>query len=130
MKLKVWHVENWCILTGNEFVESPFLSAKKNVEVLNYGQPLVDSIKKIEGAEVISQPSWELYNMAPEAFDERLKWATTIIFGDVETKCMMLHPDFFDRQVWTNKFVTFPDCFQILIDWIQDGGHFHMNGGW
>lgn len=129
-KLKVWHVGNWCIHTGNEFIESPFLSAKKNVEVLNYGLPLVNAIKKIEGAEVISQPSWELYNMSPEVFYERLKWATTIIFGDVETKCMMLHPDFFDRQVWKDKFVTFPDRFQILIDWIQDGGHFHMNGGW
>ena len=129
-KLNVWHVGNWCIHTGNEFIESPFLSAKKNVEVLNYAQPLVDSIKKIEGAEVISQPSWELYNLSPEAFDERLNWATTITFGDVETKCMMLHPDFFNRHVWKDKFVTFPDRFQILINWIEDGGHFHMNGGW
>jgi len=60
--------------------------------------------------------------MSPEAFDERLKWATTNIFGNVETKCMMLYYDFFDRQVWKDKFVTFPDRFQFLIDWIQDGG--------
>ena len=47
-KLNVWHVGNWCIHTGNEFIESPFLSAKKNVEVLNYALPLVNAIKKIE----------------------------------------------------------------------------------
>jgi len=128
--LNIWHVGNWCIHTGNEYIESPFLSAKKNVEVLNYGLPIVNAMKAIEGAEVISQPSWELYNMSPEDFDKRLAWASTIVFGDVETKCMMLHPDFFNRMKWESDYVTFPDRFNLLLEWIQGGGHFHMNGGW
>ncbi|MFA7420103.1 MAG: hypothetical protein WCZ90_10500 [Melioribacteraceae bacterium] len=47
-------------------------------------------------------------------FNCRLKWATTIVFTDVETKCMMLHPDFFTRAKWGDKPVTFPDRFDIL----------------
>ena len=130
MGKKIWHVGNWCIHTGNEYIESPFLSAKKNVEVLNYAQPLVNAFEGIEAADVISQASWELYNLSPEAFDARLDWADTIVFGDVETKCMMLHPDFFNRAKWESGYVTFPDRFNLLRRWVEQGGHFHMNGGW
>ncbi len=127
--LRIWHVGNWCVHTGNEYIESPFLSAKKNVEVINYAQPLVEAMQAIPGTEVITQPSWELYNLSPEQFEKRLDWATTIVFGDVETKCLMLHPDFFNRGKW-EQYVTFPDRFNILRRWIEAGGHFHMNGGW
>lgn len=128
--LRIWHVGNWCIHTGQNYVESPFLSATKGVEIVNYAQALVDALKAIPGAEVISEPSWNMYNMSPENFNERLTWATTIIFGDVETKCLMLHPDFFNRNKWEGTYVTFPDRFLILKDWVKNGGHFHMMGGW
>ena len=68
--------------------------------------------------------------MSPETFGNRLDWADCIIFGDVETKCLMLHPDFFNRSKWGEGYVTFPDRFDILQQWVRDGGHFHMNGGW
>lgn len=130
MKRKIWHVGNWCIHTGNEYIESPFLSAKKNVEVRNYGQPFIDALQELDHVETLSQPSWELYNLSPEQFEERLSWADTIVFGDVETKCMMLHPDFFNRAKWEGEYVTFPDRFRLLMHWVEEGGHFHMNGGW
>ena len=91
--MRIWHVGNWCIHTGNECIESPFFR-QKNAEVLNYALPLVEALNGIENAEVISQPSWELYNLSPKAFDERLDWADAIVFGDVETKRMMLYPVF------------------------------------
>ena len=128
--VRIWHVGNWCIQLGQTYVESPFKSEKKDVEMLNYAQPFVDALRTIPGAEVISQPSWELYHMSPEAFDERLQWSTAIVFADVETKCLMLHPDFFQRAKWGDSPVTFPDRFDILRKWIGEGGHFHMNGGW
>lgn len=128
--LRIWHVGNWCIHIGQEYIESPFISHTKEVEMLNYAQPFVDALQAISAAEVKSQPSWDLYRMSPEDFDERLRWATTIIFADVETKCLMLHPDFFTRAKWGDKPVTFPDRFDILRDWVEAGGHFHMNGGW
>lgn len=129
-KLKIWHVGNWCIHLGQKYVESPFEAPSKDVEVLNYAQPLIDALKLIPNAEVISQPSWELYHMSPGDFGKKLEWATTIIFGDVETKCLMLHPDFFTRAKWGNKPITFPDRFDLLRKWVEEGGHFHMNGGW
>jgi len=134
-RLRIWHVGNWCIHLGQKYVESPFEAPSKDVEVVNYAQPFVDALRAIPGAEVISQPSWELYHMSPEGFDERLKWATTIVFADVETKCLMLHPDFFTRTKWGDKPVTFPDRFDLLRTWVErggdgKGGHFHMNGGW
>jgi uncharacterized membrane protein len=129
-KLNIWHVGNWCIHVGQKYIESPFEAPSKDVEILNYASPLIEALRQIEGAEVVSQPSWELYRLSPEQFDERLSWATTIIFGDVETKCLMLHPDFFSRHKWGDKPVTFPDRFDILRKWVEKGGHFHMNGGW
>jgi uncharacterized membrane protein len=128
--LRIWHVGNWCIHIGQKYVESPFEAPSKDVEVLNYAQPFVDALRAIPSAEVVSQPSWELYHMSPEAFDERLKWATTIVFADVETKCLMLHPDFFQRAKWHDEPLVFPDRFDLLREWVIGGGHFHMNGGW
>ncbi len=128
--LRIWHVGNWCIHVGQKYVESPFEAPSKDVEVVNYAQPFVDALRAIPSAEVISQPSWELYHMSPEAFDERLNWASTIIFADVETKCLMLHPDFFQRAKWGDAPMVFPDRFDILREWIVGGRHFHMNGGW
>lgn len=129
-RLTIWHVGNWCIHIGQTYVESPFEAPSKDVEVLNYAKPFVDALRKIPSAEVITQPSWELYHMSPREFEERLAWANIIIFGDVETKCLMLHPDFFNRTKWENRYVTFPDRFDLLREWVEKGGHFHMNGGW
>ena len=125
-----WHVGNWCIHTGQKYIESPFLGPTKGVEVLNYAQPFVDALQLIEGAEVKSEASWDLYNMSPERFDERLSWADVIVFGDVETKSLMLHPDFFNRSKWDGQYLTFPDRLEILTQWVRNGGHFHMLGGW
>jgi uncharacterized membrane protein len=125
-----WHVGNWCIHTGQKYIESPFLGPTKGVEILNYAQPFVDALARIDGAAVRSEASWDLYNMSPETFDERLAWADVIVFGDVETKCLMLHPDFFNREKWQGAYVTFPDRLDILRQWVHDGGHFHMIGGW
>lgn len=130
MANNIWHVGNWCIHTGQKYIESPFLGPTKGVEIVNYAQQFVDALKGIPQAEVKSEPSWDLYNMSPEEFNERLEWADIIVFGDVETKCLMLHPDFFDRNKWEGRYVTFPDRFEILKNWVAKGGHFHMNGGW
>ncbi len=129
-RLKIWHVGNWCIHIGQTYVESPFEAPSKDVEVLNYAKPLIDALRKIPTSEVITQPSWEMYRMSPKEFDERLEWADVIIFADVETKCLMLHPDFFNRAKWEEGYVTFPDRFDLLREWVEKGGHFHMNGGW
>jgi len=129
-RLTIWHVGNWCIHIGQTYVESPFEAQSKDVEVLNYAKPFISALRKIARAEVISQPSWEMYRMSPEEFDERLEWADIIIFADVETKCLMLHPDFFNRSKWEDGYITFPDRFDLLRNWVDKGGHFHMNGGW
>ena len=71
--LRIWHVGNWCIHIGQKYVESPFEAPSKDVEVINYAQPFIDALRAIPSAEVISQPSWELYHMSPDAFDERLR---------------------------------------------------------
>jgi len=129
-KFQIWHVGNWCIHVGQKYIESPFLSPSKDVEIHNYGQPFVDAVKTIPNSIVESSASWDLYHMSPEAFDEKLKWATHIVFGDVETKCLMLHPDFFNREKWGDEPITFPDRFDILKNWVEKGGHFLMLGGW
>ena len=130
MTLRIWHVGNWCIHQGAKYIESPFEYPSKDVEIVNYAQLFVEALKQIPGSDVVSQPSWELYHMSPEEYRERLEWSDVIVFGDVETKCLMLHPDFFNRGKWGERPTTFEDRFDLLTAWIQDGGHFHMNGGW
>lgn len=127
---RIWHVGNWCLHLGQTYVESPFETARKDVEFVNYARPFVDALEAIPGSEVISQPSWELYRMSPEDFTARLAWATAIVFADVETKCLNLHPDFFTRAKWGDRPLVFPDRFDLLKAWVRAGGHFHMNGGW
>ena len=129
MNHRIWHVGNWCAHWGNEFRESAFRSSIKDFEVLNYAKFLVRALERIPNTEVISIPSWELYHMSPEDFDKRLEWATAIIFGDVETQSLHLNPSFFQNQ-FESRYVTFPDRFDLLKQWIEAGGHFHMNGGW
>jgi uncharacterized membrane protein len=127
--LRIWYVGNWCAHWGNEFRESAFRSSIKDFEALNYAKIMVSALEKIPGAEVHSIPSWDLYHMSPEQFAERLAWATTIIFGDVETQSLHLNPSFFKDQ-FSTRYVMFPDRFDILKEWMEGGGHFHMNGGW
>src|SRR5688500_20274558 len=95
--LRIWHVGNWCIHLGQKYVESPFEAPSKDVEVVNYAQPFGDARRAIPESEVISQPSWGLYHMSPEACAERLAWSTTSIVAAVETKCVVRHPAFFTR---------------------------------
>ena len=128
--VRIWQVGNWCVHIGQKYIESPFEAPSKDVEILNYAHLFVDALKAVPDSDVISQPSWELYRMSPEDFEERLRWATIIVLGDVETKCLMLHPDFFTRLKWGDKPIVFPDRFDQLKAWIEKGGHFHMNGGW
>ncbi|MGD2134535.1 MAG: glutamine amidotransferase [Gemmatimonadales bacterium] len=128
--MNFWHVGNWCIHTGQRYIESPFLGPTKGVEILNYAQPLVDALAGVDEARVESEASWDLYNMSPERFAERLEWADVIVFGDVETKCLLLHPHFFNRDKWSGTYITFPDRLELLKQWVRDGGHFHMLGGW
>ena len=127
--LRIWQVGNWCAHWGNEFRESAFRSSIKDFEVLNYARFLTSALEKIPGATVEAIPSWELYRMSPAQFDEKLAWADIIIFGDVETQSLHLNPAFFANQ-FDRKYVTFPDRFDLLKQWIEGGGHFHMNGGW
>ena len=127
--LRIWQVGNWCAHWGNEFRESAFRSSIKDFEVVNYAKFLTRALERIPAAEVVAMPSWELYRMSPAEFDARLKWATTIVFGDVETQSLQLNPSFFQDQ-FSSRNVTFPDRFDLLRDWIAAGGHFHMNGGW
>eukprot|EP01062_Namystynia_karyoxenos_P028430 TRINITY_DN2153_c3_g1_i1.p1 TRINITY_DN2153_c3_g1~~TRINITY_DN2153_c3_g1_i1.p1 ORF type:complete len:338 (+),score=113.75 TRINITY_DN2153_c3_g1_i1:71-1084(+) len=141
-RLRIWHVGNWCIHTGTRYYESPFAGPSKDVWIHNYSQPFVDALRAIPGAAVISQPSWELYHMSQEQFEERLRWATTLILGDTETKCLMLHPNFFTPSLWEatdasgkkrdleKDPIRFPDRFDQIKEWVRAGGHLHMNGGW
>lgn len=126
---RIWHVGNWCAHWGNEYRESAFRSSVKDFQVLNYAKFFIRALETIPGAEVVSQPSWEMYHLTPEEFDERLSWADAIIFADVETQSLQLNPAFFTDQFSAGD-VTFPDRFDLLRAWVANGGHFHMNGGW
>ena len=78
--LRIWHVGNCVSTSGRSTLSRPLKLPSKDVEILNYAQPFVEALRAIPSAEVISQPSWELYHMSPEAFEERLLTGPALLF--------------------------------------------------
>ena len=42
---RIWHVGNWCMSLGQTYVENPFKSESKDVELLNNAHPFVDALR-------------------------------------------------------------------------------------
>jgi len=126
---KIYYVGDWAILTGPVFAESPFQHAPKGLDIFNYGKWLKEGLEA-GGHEVSSVSSWEFYKLAPGQYEEIIETYDILVFSDFEAKLFQLAPDFFDRQKFGKKILTFPDRLRLTIEAVKNGKGLMLLGGW
>lgn len=127
---KIFYIGDWAVLTGPVFAESPFNYAHKGTEIFNYGKWLKDALETNNSHEVTSIPGWDFYNMPPGEYETILESYDIIIFSDVESKLFQLNPNFFNREKFGTKILTFPDRIRLTMEAIHAGKKAMFLGGW
>lgn len=128
---KIYYVGDWAVLLGPSFAESPFQHAPKGLEIFNYGLWLKNALESSGEHQVDSIPSWDFYKLPPGKYEKILKEYDVIIFSDVEGKLFQLAPDFFDKEEFGKRIITYPDRVRLTIDAVEKAGKgLMMLGGW
>ena len=127
---KIYYVGDWAVLTGPTFAESPFQHAPKGLEIFNYGVWLKNALESDGSHEVDSVPSWDFYKLGPGQYEKIIDEYDVIVFSDVEGKLFQLNPDFFNREEFGKKILTYPDRLRLTLDAVKAGKGLMLLGGW
>jgi uncharacterized membrane protein len=117
-------------MTGPVFAETPFNYTYKGLQIYNYGRWLKEALESNQEHEVNSVPAWDFYMLAPGEYESILENYDVIIFSDVEAKNFQLAPNFFDRNQFGTKVLTFPDRIRLTSEAIHNGKRAMFLGGW
>src|ERR1044072_7043119 len=120
----VLYLGDWVFHVGPTFIETPFGTEIKDVDLHFYGERLTEALE--HQADVTPLANWELYRLQPGGLENYLKESNCLIISDVEAKCFHLYPSFFDRARRENRVVTFPDRLNVIKEWIHSGGGMMM----
>ena len=80
--------------------------------------------------EVNSVPSWDFYKLGPGEYEKIIDEYDVIVFSDVEGKLFQLNPDFFNREEFGKKILTYPDRLRLTLDAVKAGKGLMLLGGW
>ena len=128
---KIYYTGDWAILTGPTFMETPFHYSPKGLEIYNYGKWLKDALESEGKHEVTSVPSWDFYKLGPGEYERVLEEYDIIIFSDIEGKLFQLSPQFFKREDFGSRVLTFPDRVRLTNEAvIKAGKSVVFLGGW
>ena len=127
---KIYYVGDWAVLTGPVFAETAFNYTHKGLQIFNYGKWLKEALESSDEHEVDSVPTWDFYMLPPGEFEAILDSYDVFIFSDVEAKNFQLAPNFFDRNQFGTKVLTFPDRVRLTVEAINNGGRAMFLGGW
>ena len=127
---KVYYVGDWAVLTGPTFAETPFQHAPKGLEIFNYGVWLKTALESDGRNDVNSVPSWDFYKLGPGQYEKILDEYDVIVFSDVEGKLFQLCPDFFNREEFGKKILTYPDRLRLTLEAVREGKGLMLLGGW
>ena len=127
---RVYYVGDWAVLLGPHFAETPFQSSMKGLDIFNYGTWLKEALESTGEHQVDSIPSWDFYKLGPGAYEKVLEDYDVIVFSDIEGKMFQLAPNFFDREQFGKKVLTFPDRVRLTIEAVEGGKGFMALGGW
>ena len=127
---KIYYVGDWAVLLGPSFAETPFQHAPKGLEIFNYGVWLKNALESDGKNQVDSVASWDFYKLPPGKYEQILDEYDVIIFSDVEGKLFQLAPDFFDKEEFGKRIITYPDRTRLTIDAVRSGKGLMMLGGW
>ncbi|MBN2049800.1 MAG: hypothetical protein JW760_05095 [Spirochaetales bacterium] len=128
---KIYYAGDWAILTGPTFMETPFHFSPKGLEIFNYGKWLKDALESEGAHQVTSVPSWDFYKLGPGEYEKILEDYDVIIFSDIEGKLFQLAPEFFTREEFGRRVLTFPDRIRLTREAVIEGGKSVVFlGGW
>ena len=128
---KVYYVGDWAILTGPDFIETPFYRSTKGVDIFNYGRWLKDALESSGEHRIESVPAWDFYNkLGPGDYEKILEGNDALIFSDVDAKLFQLAPGFFDREKFGTRVLTFPDRVRLTQEAVRAGKAVFFLGGW
>ncbi|BDS06550.1 hypothetical protein NT6N_15900 [Oceaniferula spumae] len=127
---KIYYIGDWAVQIGPVYAETSFNHAPKGLDVINYGHWLLDALESTGEFSVKSVPTWDFYNMQPGEYEKVLEEYDVIIFSDVEAKNFQLHPQFFNRQLFGTKVLTFSDRVKLTVEAVKNGTHMMFLGGW
>jgi uncharacterized membrane protein len=127
---KVYYIGDWAVQLGPVYAETSFNHAPKGLDFINYGKWFVSAVESSGRHEIVNVPTWDFYNMPPGAYEKVLEEYDIIVFSDVEAKNFQLHPQFFNRQLFGTKVLTFPDRIRLTVEALHAGTHMMFLGGW
>lgn len=127
---RVYYIGDWAVQLGPVYAETSFNHAPKGLEIINYGQWLVDAIRSSGRHEIVSVPTWDFYRLPPGEYERILQEYDVIVFSDVEAKNFQLQPQFFDHRLFGSRVITFPDRIRLTVEAVQAGTHVMFLGGW
>ncbi|MCP4305004.1 MAG: hypothetical protein GY926_05435 [bacterium] len=127
---KVLYVGDWAIALGPVFAETPFNYAFKGLETYRYDHYLRDAIESSGDHSCDTMPTWDFYAMKPGEYEQALADYDVIVFSDVELKNFQLAPQFFDRKVFGEGIITYPDRIRLTVEAVASGMRVMFMGGW
>jgi len=127
---KIYYVGDWAVMTGPVFAETPFNYSHKGLDIFNYGKWLKAALESTGEHQVESVPTWDFYKLPPGEWEKILDEYDVLVFSDVEAKNFQLAPDFFRREKFGSRPLTYPDRVRLTVEAIQAGKHAIFCGGW
>lgn len=127
---KVLYIGDWAISLGPVFAETPFNYAFKGLEAYRYDHYLRGAIESSGKHKCDTMPTWDFYAMAPGEYEQALADYDVIVFSDVELKNFQLAPQFFDRKVFGEEIITYPDRVRLTVEAVTAGLRVMFLGGW
>jgi len=127
---KVFYIGDWAVSLGPIFAETPFNYAYKGLETYRYDRYLKEAIESTGDHSCETCSTWDFYGMEPGRYEEVLAEYDVVVFSDVEVKNFQLAPQFFDRSVFGNEIITYPDRVRLTVEAIESGTRAMFMGGW
>jgi uncharacterized membrane protein len=127
---KVFYIGDWAVALGPVFAETPFNYAYKGLETYRYDHYLRDAIESTGVHTCDTASTWDFYAMPPGRYEQILDAYDVVVFSDVELKNFQLAPQFFDRKVFGNEIITYPDRVRLTVEAVTSGLRVMFLGGW
>ena len=127
---RILYIGDWAVALGPVFAETPFNYAFKGLETYRYDHYLKGAFESSGIHHCDTMATWDFYGMAPGEYERALDEYDAIVFSDVELKNFQLAPQFFDRKVFGERILTYPDRIRLTVEAVEAGLRVMFLGGW
>lgn len=110
------------------YTGSPFWVEQKNLEVRNFGLPLLQALQEDPEIEVTYMPTWEAYKSFPRSVEDLLNY-DVLILSDVEYDSIIYYPEFYTPSKY-GEHIVMPNRVKNIREFVRKGKGLAMLGGW